>query len=50
MLILCGVLGIKVGQTFIGIDQPIVSPVVLSMLGLLSTPFHKYGDVFFGDS
>jgi hypothetical protein len=36
ILVICGVLGQSVDQTFIGLDQPVVSPVVLAILGLLS--------------
>ncbi|MCW3475714.1 RNA-directed DNA polymerase [Limobrevibacterium gyesilva] len=36
MLILCGVLGIRVDQNFMALNDRTVSPVVLSMLGLLS--------------
>jgi hypothetical protein len=36
VLVICGVLGLSVDQAFIGLDQPVVSPVVLAILGLLS--------------
>jgi hypothetical protein len=36
ILVICGVLGIKVDQAFIALDEKIVSPVVLSIIGLLS--------------
>jgi hypothetical protein len=36
ILVICGVLGLSVDQAFIGLDQPVVSPVVLAILGLLS--------------
>lgn len=36
ILVICGVLGFSVSQSFLAVDKPIVSPVVLAVLGLLS--------------
>ncbi|PNG24231.1 RNA-directed DNA polymerase [Methylocella silvestris] len=35
-LIICGVLGLRVSKAFLSVDEPIESPVVLAILGLLS--------------
>src|SRR6266436_6194418 len=36
ILVICGILGFSVSLTFVAVDKPIVSPVVLAVLGLLS--------------
>ena len=36
ILVICGILGFSVSQSFVSLDKPIGSPVVLAMLGLLS--------------
>lgn len=36
ILLICGVLGLPVSQSFIGVEARVVSPVVLAVLGLLS--------------
>jgi hypothetical protein len=36
ILVICGILGFSPSQSFFAVDKPMVSPIVLAVLGLLS--------------